>query len=208
MKCKHCDASHVYRRGLCTKCYRTPVIREQHAHVSRVPLGYGFKRRSEPATATTAPPGSPEKVCALSERAARSEKLHHRDDAPPAAQQDVGPLRISPAKGGFAVLRCHVDSYGELIGTSEHVGPIYSTEGAADAAARDLAKPDTRRAHQTLADQLRHGLVRLAATIRRRRERDEAIAAKRAAEDRNATTTTPAPINPPAILSFPVEACS
>jgi hypothetical protein len=86
MMCRHCKRVRSNRpRGLCWSCYYTPGVRELYPSTSK------FARRGVddfngraalPATPTKAPPGSPEKVAVLEERARLRQSLWHPDDAP------------------------------------------------------------------------------------------------------------------------------
>jgi hypothetical protein len=84
MICRHCQKSKVNRpRGLCWSCYYRPGVREQYPSTSK------YARRGEgnfcgtaplPTCATTAPPGSEEKIAVLAERARLKQSLWHPDD--------------------------------------------------------------------------------------------------------------------------------
>jgi hypothetical protein len=86
MLCRHCNAHKANRpRGLCWTCYYTPGVREKFPSTSK------FARRGVndfngrvalPAAPTEAPPGSPEKVAILIERARLRQALWHPQDAP------------------------------------------------------------------------------------------------------------------------------
>jgi hypothetical protein len=86
MNCRNCGRDRVNRpRGLCWTCYYTPGVREQYPSTSR------FGRRGVrefnglaalPCRPTAAPPGSPEKVAVLEERAQKGQALWHPADAP------------------------------------------------------------------------------------------------------------------------------
>lgn len=85
--CRHCGGGPVNRpRGLCWHCYNTPGVRGQYAPVNkfgRRGVGNCLRRPPRrPASPTSAPPGSEEKVAVLAERARRHERLFHPDDAP------------------------------------------------------------------------------------------------------------------------------
>src|SRR5262245_284257 len=85
MMCRHCKRVRSNRpRGLCWSCYYTPGVRELYPSTSK------FARRGVddfngraalPAAPTQAPPGSPEKVAVLEERARLRQSLWHPDDA-------------------------------------------------------------------------------------------------------------------------------
>ena len=86
MMCRHCNRTNANRpRGLCWTCYYTPGIRELYPSTSK------FARRGVddfngaarlPAAPTEAPPGSPEKVAILEQRARQRLALWHPGDAP------------------------------------------------------------------------------------------------------------------------------
>jgi hypothetical protein len=86
MLCRHCQRVPSNRpRGLCWSCYYTPGVREQYPSTSK------FARRGVrdfngkvilDEQPTAAPPGSPEKVAVLIERARRGISLWHPADAP------------------------------------------------------------------------------------------------------------------------------
>jgi hypothetical protein len=84
MICRHCQKARVNRpRGLCWSCYYRPGVREQYPSTSKfarrgVPNFYG--RAPLPAVATTAAPGSEEKIAILMERARNRQSLWHPDD--------------------------------------------------------------------------------------------------------------------------------
>ncbi len=83
--CRHRQRNRANRpRGLCWTCYYTPAVSALYPSTSKfarrgVPDGYG--RVSAPAAPTSAPPGSPEKVAVLVERAALRQSLWHARDA-------------------------------------------------------------------------------------------------------------------------------
>ena len=75
--CRHCRRSRQYRRGLCWKCYSSPIIRGAYATL--------YKQDQErpaplPLEATAAIPGTEEKILVLIERESRTEALHHPGD--------------------------------------------------------------------------------------------------------------------------------
>ena len=86
MICRHCNKVRSNRpRGLCWSCYYKPGVREQYPSTSK------FARRGvcdfngqtgRAAQPTAAPPGSPEKVEVLAERAPLGLSLWHPHDAP------------------------------------------------------------------------------------------------------------------------------
>jgi hypothetical protein len=86
MLCKHCGHVPPNRpRGLCWSCYYRPGIRDQYPSTSK------FARRGVhdfngkallPPEPTRAPPGSPEKVAILAQRARLRQSLWHPSDAP------------------------------------------------------------------------------------------------------------------------------
>src|SRR5689334_9621561 len=86
MMCRHCERVKSNRpRGLCWSCYYTPGVREMYPSTSK------FARRGVgdfngaarlAAQPTSAPPGSPEKVAILEQRARLGLSLWHPQDAP------------------------------------------------------------------------------------------------------------------------------
>src|SRR5438309_545760 len=85
MLCKHCGACRANRpRGLCWTCYNVPEVRDSYG-----PLSKFGRRNSEdfngaaplPEMPTKAPPGSPEKVAILEQRAKLRQELWHPLDA-------------------------------------------------------------------------------------------------------------------------------
>jgi hypothetical protein len=85
MLCRHCHFATVSRpRGLCWACYYRPGVRDLYPSTSkygRRGLGNFNGKGAMPPTATDAPPGSPEKVRILMERAQLRQSLWHPDDA-------------------------------------------------------------------------------------------------------------------------------
>jgi hypothetical protein len=83
--CRHCQIGNPNRpRGLCWRCYYTPGVRDLYPSSSK------FARRGLPdiqdghclaMEPTPHPPGSPEKVLVLQERARLGVSLFHPDDA-------------------------------------------------------------------------------------------------------------------------------
>jgi|SRR6516162_557994 hypothetical protein len=96
MRCRHCGRVRVNRpRGLCWSCYYTPGLREFYPSTSK------FARRgisdfngrgALPPEPTDAPPGSPEKVEILIQRARNGQSLWHPNDA---AMDVESPLCLS-----------------------------------------------------------------------------------------------------------------
>ncbi len=86
MMCRHCQKVRSNRpRGLCWSCYYTAGVRELYPSTSKfarrgVGDFNGAARRA--AMPTSAPPGSPEKVATLCERARLGVDLWHPLDAP------------------------------------------------------------------------------------------------------------------------------
>lgn len=83
--CKHCGRRLAWQsRGLCNSCYEKPAVREQYpleAPTGNRGSGIGlFRELGRPELPTAAPPGSPEKLAVLEERARRGLALHHDDD--------------------------------------------------------------------------------------------------------------------------------
>jgi hypothetical protein len=85
MKCRHCRSAVVSRpRGLCWVCYYRPGVRDHyptHAKYGRRGLGVCNGPAASPSLATTAAPGSAEKVLVLMERARLHQDLWHPEDA-------------------------------------------------------------------------------------------------------------------------------
>src|SRR5260370_26428526 len=73
MLCRHCQRVKSNRpRGLCWSCYYTPGVREAYPSTSKFARRGVVDFNGRPAVAarpTGAPPGSPEKVAVLEERA-------------------------------------------------------------------------------------------------------------------------------------------
>src|SRR6516162_560033 len=84
--CRHCHGKKANRpRGLCWTCYYRPGVRDRYPSTSK------FGRREiddfygwpiDPPEPTAAPPGSPEKVAVLENRARQRVSLWHPKDAP------------------------------------------------------------------------------------------------------------------------------
>jgi len=83
--CRHCHKCKVNRpRGLCWSCYYTPGVKEQYPSTSKYArrgVGNFNGNAPLPPVPTTAPPGSPEKLAVLEERARRKQALSHPADA-------------------------------------------------------------------------------------------------------------------------------
>jgi hypothetical protein len=83
--CRHCSKCKVNRpRGLCWSCYYTPGVKELYPSTSKYARrGVGnFTGNAPIADApTTAPPGSPEKLAILEQRAKLKQSLFHPADA-------------------------------------------------------------------------------------------------------------------------------
>jgi len=86
MACRHCKRDRVNRpKGLCWTCYYTPGLRERYPSVSKFGqrgIGNGNAWAPLPSEATSALPGTPEKVAVLEDRARRRQALWHPQDAP------------------------------------------------------------------------------------------------------------------------------
>src|SRR5947209_18301720 len=86
MICRHCNKVRSNRpRGLCWWCYCTPGVREKYPSTSKFARRgvSDFNGQATPAAKpTAAPPGSPEKVDVLAERARLGLSLWHAHDAP------------------------------------------------------------------------------------------------------------------------------
>src|SRR4051794_1480050 len=83
--CRHCKRSKQNRpRGLCWSCYYRPGVRETFPSTSKFARRGILDFNGYAATAvrpTSAPPGSPEKVAVLEERAQQGLALWHPQDA-------------------------------------------------------------------------------------------------------------------------------
>src|SRR5262245_64949454 len=86
MMCRHCGQARVNRpRGLCWSCYYKPGVRDLYPSTSKFArrgVGDFNGRAALAARPTDAPPGSPEKVAVLEERARLGLSLWHPHDAP------------------------------------------------------------------------------------------------------------------------------
>ena len=85
MLCRHCNQVKSNRpRGLCWSCYYTPGVRDRYPSTSKFARRgiSDFNGKVALATPTAAPPGSPEKVSILEERARLHLDLWHPADAP------------------------------------------------------------------------------------------------------------------------------
>jgi hypothetical protein len=97
MLCRHCSRVRSNRpRGLCWSCYYRPGVRDQFPSTSKFARRgvVDFNGRAAPAAfPTAAPPGSPQKVAVLEERARLGLALWHPYDAP----MDVESRRLGVA---------------------------------------------------------------------------------------------------------------
>jgi hypothetical protein len=85
MLCRNCNRVPSNRpRGLCWSCYYRPGVRERFPSTSKFARrGVGdFNGPAALPEPTDAPPGSPEKVAILEERARLGQALWHPHDAP------------------------------------------------------------------------------------------------------------------------------
>lgn len=100
--CKNCSLlRRMTCRGLCSPCYRDKAIRAGYPIHESLRQGEGIGEASETAAAPVDyPPGSPEKIKAMTERAARKEALTHERDAPPEGSDDSTPYVIPGARTG------------------------------------------------------------------------------------------------------------
>jgi hypothetical protein len=84
MICRNCNRSKVNRpRGLCWSCYYRPGVREQYPSTSKFArrgVGNFCGAATQPTEATTARPGTAEKIAVLAERARLRQDLWHPDD--------------------------------------------------------------------------------------------------------------------------------
>lgn len=85
MICRHCHHAPVSRpRGLCWVCYYTPGVRDLFPSTSKFGRRGHANHNDAPPLATLptlAPPGSPEKIAVLEERARLHQALWHPGDA-------------------------------------------------------------------------------------------------------------------------------
>jgi hypothetical protein len=83
--CRHCSKRPAHRpRRLCFGCYGDLGVRSLYPVTSkfgRAGVGNGNFSAPLPATPTTAPRGTPERLAVFAERAARREQLFHPEDA-------------------------------------------------------------------------------------------------------------------------------
>jgi len=97
IKCCHCRRAPKRRpRGLCWNCYYTPGVRDLYPTTSKYGRrgpGVGKRGTMLPPFATSAVPGSPEKILVLTQRLEQGFVLWHPDDATleePAALAEAG----------------------------------------------------------------------------------------------------------------------
>jgi hypothetical protein len=85
MLCRHCHAASICRpRKLCWSCYYRPGVRELYPSTSkfgRRGVGNFYGAAPLPPFPTSAPPGSPEKIALLVQRAQLRQQLFHPNDA-------------------------------------------------------------------------------------------------------------------------------
>jgi len=85
MLCRHCQRAKVNRpRGLCWSCYYRPSVRDRYPVTSKYArrgIGDFYGWPIDPPEPTKAPPGTPEKVAILEQRALRRQALWHPKDA-------------------------------------------------------------------------------------------------------------------------------
>ena len=85
MICRNCTKCKVNRpRGLCWSCYYTPGVKELYPSTSKYArrgVGNFNGNAPLPAAATTAAPGTPEKLAVLELRAKLKQSLFHPEDA-------------------------------------------------------------------------------------------------------------------------------
>ncbi len=83
--CKHCSKAKVNRpRGLCWSCYYTPGVKDQYPSTSKYArrgVGNFNGNAPIPCEPTIYPPGTPEKMAVLEERAKLKQALWHPLDA-------------------------------------------------------------------------------------------------------------------------------
>ena len=99
--CRHCKKSKVNRpRGLCWSCYYTEGVKDQYPSTSKYARrGVGnFNGNAPLPVPTTAPPGTPEKMAVLEERARLKQALWHPLDARYEGDpRPLAALRMAPA---------------------------------------------------------------------------------------------------------------
>ena len=84
MLCRHCQHAVISRpRQLCWSCYYAPGVRDQYPSTSKYARrGEGnFTEAGRECEPTTAPPGTPEKMEVLAQRARMRQRLWHPMDA-------------------------------------------------------------------------------------------------------------------------------
>lgn len=82
MNCRHCEDRIADRpRGLCSICYYNPDVRQQYPSSAKPTFGDFEGFVPMPPSPTSAPPGSPQKVKVLMQRARRNQQLWHPRDA-------------------------------------------------------------------------------------------------------------------------------
>lgn len=85
MICRHCNHAKVNRpRGLCWGCYYKPGVRDLYPSTSKYArrgVGNFCGTAPTPTMATSARPGSAEKIAILAERARLKQSLWHPEDA-------------------------------------------------------------------------------------------------------------------------------
>lgn len=86
--CRHCRqrpaSATRSRRGLCWTCSKVAAVRALYPSTSKYAcagVGISNARRLPPESATTARPGSPDKLAELERRAAAELGLWHEDDS-------------------------------------------------------------------------------------------------------------------------------
>lgn len=98
MFCRHCRRARASRpRRLCWNCFYDPKTRRLYPKTSkfaRLGAGLGTTPVTPPPYPTTAPPGSPEKIAIMQQRAEARQELFHPKDAP------FGTVALTPARAG------------------------------------------------------------------------------------------------------------
>ncbi len=83
--CRNCSKCKVNRpRGLCWSCYYTPGVKDRYPSTSKFArrgLGNFSGNAPLPESPTVAPPGSPEKLAVIEQRARMRQALFHPYDA-------------------------------------------------------------------------------------------------------------------------------
>ena len=95
-RCTHCgNPCGFLRRNLCGPCYSSPRIRDKYRSYANNPsVGTGNSKSPLPRKATSASPGTEEKIQEMIRRAERMESLFHPLDGPPRNLTEPGPDEV------------------------------------------------------------------------------------------------------------------